>query len=100
MPVDRRQLMLGAAAVVVLVLAAWTLWPSTPAPARGAGADAARGRAAERGAAADRPGRSAPVKLDALTASRDEPGEAARNPFRFQPKVVAAAAAADGRRRR
>jgi hypothetical protein len=31
----------------------------------------------------------APVKLAELTAPRAEPGEAARNPFRFQPKVVA-----------
>ncbi len=33
----------------------------------------------------------APVKLAALTASREGPGGAARNPFRFQPKVVAPA---------
>ena len=36
----------------------------------------------------------APVKLAELTAPRDEPGEAARNPFRFQPKARPAAAAA------
>jgi hypothetical protein len=31
----------------------------------------------------------APVKLSALNDSRDAPGEASRNPFRFKPRVVA-----------
>jgi hypothetical protein len=30
-----------------------------------------------------------PVRLEALTADRDQPGEARRNPFRFQPRQVA-----------
>ena len=29
-----------------------------------------------------------PVRLNTLTGSRSDPGEAARNPFRFQPKVA------------
>lgn len=86
MVVERRQLALGIAAVVILVSAAWTFWPSSaaepqarPAPAR------ARGKAA---AAVDAPAQVGAVKLDALVAERSEPGETARNPFRFQPKVV------------
>lgn len=86
MPVDRRQLMLGAAAVVVLGLAAWTLWPSTAAPTATAPAQT-RARNARAGAPAET-GPVGPVRLAALTASRDDPGQARRNPFRFQPKFV------------
>jgi len=86
MPVERRQLMLGAAAVVVLGLAAWTLWPSTPAPTAPAQTQA-RARNPRTGAPAET-GPVGPVRLAALTASRDDPGQARRNPFRFQPKVV------------
>lgn len=82
MAVDRRQLLMGSAAGAVVILALWGLWPSTPAPARAT--TAARGKAA----ATEAPGPMAPVKLAALTASREEPGEAARNPFRFQPRAV------------
>ena len=46
-------------------------------------------RAARRAVAADSLGPMAPVKLGSLNDSRDGPGEAARNPFRFQPRVVA-----------
>lgn len=84
MAVDRGQLLIGGAAGVVLLLAVWGLWPSNPAtvttpigtnpPAR-----------AKVAAGAVTPGPVAPVKLGALTVSRDGPGEAARNPFRFQP---------------
>ena len=88
MPLDRRQLILGAAAVIVLGLAIWTFWPApTPAPAATAQARARSGR----GNAPAAGGPVDPVRLDALTASaeRSAPGEAQRNPFRFQPKVVA-----------
>jgi len=78
--------MLGAATVVVLGLAAWTLWPSTPAPAAPAQTQA-RARNPRAGAPAET-GPVGPVRLAALTASRDDPGQARRNPFRFQPKVV------------
>jgi len=87
MPLERRQLMLGAASVVALGLAAWTLWPSTPSPT--APAQAARARTARAGAPPES-GPVGPVRLTALTASRDDPGQARRNPFRFQPKVVPA----------
>jgi hypothetical protein len=79
--------MLGAASVVALGLAAWTFWPSTPVPIAPA-QTAARARTARAGASAES-GPVGPVRLTALTASRDDPGQARRNPFRFQPKVVA-----------
>lgn len=77
--------MLGGGAAAV-VLAAWLLWPaapaSTPTPPRPRG-----GRpAAAAAAAAQEP--LAPVKLEALTASRQEPGDASRNPFRYKPKAA------------
>jgi hypothetical protein len=88
MPVDRRQLLLGGVGAIVLVIAAWTFWPSAAtAPVTAAPKTAARGA---RAASADTtPEPVAAVKLKELMLARDEPGEAARNPFRFQPKVVA-----------
>jgi hypothetical protein len=87
MAVERRQLMMGGAAGVALILALWSMWPATPAPSAGAQAAApARGRTA--GAAELAP--TAPVKLDALTSSREGPGEGARNPFRFEARVAPA----------
>ena len=90
MPLDRRQVILAVATVIVLGLAAWTFWPSsTPA---GTTAPPAQARARSgRPAAATGTGPVDPVKLESLTASaaRNEPGAAQRNPFRFQPKVVA-----------
>ncbi|MEY4095069.1 MAG: hypothetical protein RLZZ53_2268 [Acidobacteriota bacterium] len=88
MAVERRQVLIGVATVVVLILAAWTFWPSTPAATTttAAGNTRARGRAA---AQVETPGPVDPVKLDALAADRLEPGDTPRNPFRFQPRVVA-----------
>ena len=88
MAVDRRKLLAGGAAILVLILAAWSVWPSppeaTPAPRRASAAP--RGKSA---VAADALGPMDPVKLGALKESRDAPGEAARNPFRFNPKAAA-----------
>ena len=80
--------MFGAGIVVVLGLAAWTLWPSTPAPRPAAPAAAqARARGGRQSAkAAVDVGPAEAVKLDALKASRNDPGEAGRNPFLFRPK--------------
>ena len=72
--------------VIVLAMAAWTFWPSTP-PVTTPRQAQSRPRAPRPGAVAET-GPVAPVRLDALTASRDDPGQAGRNPFRFQPKVV------------
>ncbi|HEX6161763.1 MAG TPA: hypothetical protein VFZ31_00255 [Vicinamibacterales bacterium] len=90
MPLDRRQLILAAAAVIVLGLAVWTLWPSSAPPPASAPPAQARARGGRTAAAAES-GPVGAVKLGALTASaaRNQPGDARRNPFRFQPKVVA-----------
>lgn len=86
MPLSRRQLALGAAAIAVLVIAAWTLWPSPtpPAPAQTRPATVARSKRGK----VEAPGEVAPVKIESLKASREGPGSGARNPFRFQPKVM------------
>ena len=85
MRLDRRQLLLGAAVVVVLGLAAWALQPSTPVPRTTVPAQAARARGGKPSANAP-VGPADAVRLDALKASHDDPGQAGRNPFRFQPK--------------
>jgi len=87
MAVDRRKLLIGGGAVLVLILAAWSLWPSPPsatqAPRRPS--VTARGKTV---VVPESLGPMEPVKLGALTESRDAPGEAARDPFRFEPTVV------------
>ena len=88
MAVERRQLALGIATGVVLLLAAWTFWPS-PTPATTAAAAPARVRGGRAAAAVETPGPVGPVKLDALIAARSEPGQTDRNPFTFRPRVVA-----------
>ena len=79
--------------LIVLVLAISWLRPapepppaSTPAPA--AAAPAARARGGRNQPPGDPNAPFAAVKLKALSDARDEPGEAKRNPFRFQPKFV------------
>jgi len=76
--------MLGGAVAAVLLLA-WMMWPAAPAPAR---APAARPRAGRPAAEPVAQEPLAPVKLEALMAPRQEPGDASRNPFRYQPKVA------------
>lgn len=88
MPRSRRQLALGGGALVVLVLAAWMVWPPPPPKAPARPGNPARGTTATSPTTV--PGEVAPVRLDALKASREGPGEGARNPFRFQPKPVPA----------
>jgi hypothetical protein len=82
---DRKKLLMGGGMVTALVLAVWMLWPAAP-PAAPVTPGRARGtqQSAKPGAAA--PG--APVKLDALTAGRQEPSDNERNPFRYQPKAA------------
>ena len=86
-PERRRQLLMGGGAGSVLVLAMWLMWPASPAPSASASAPV-RGRAARSGAQGADVKPVDAVKLDALKEGRDEPGQASRNPFRFQPKVV------------
>jgi hypothetical protein len=92
MAVERKQLLMGGGAVLVLVIAVTMLQPAS-APTRPPAATnpaAARPRAAARGQQKVDPAAPvAPVKLKALSETRGEPGEPKRNPFRFQPKVVA-----------
>ena len=92
MSLDRRQLIVAAAAVIVLGLAVWTFWPSSTPAQAGAPRAASTARARSSRANASTP-ESGPVdvRLETLTASaaRAQPGDAGRNPFRFQPKVVA-----------
>ena len=90
---------LGVATVVVLVAGvAGVDAGRSPGAGRAAGA---RPRAAHGPRADAEPIVLRPVRLDALTASREQPNATTRNPFRFQPTAVAAAAAAaDVRRRR
>jgi hypothetical protein len=78
--------------VIVLVLAVTMLRPASapnPVAAPAAPHQPARAKSARGQPQNDQPVPVAPVKLQALREHRDEPGEAKRNPFRFQPKVVA-----------
>ena len=82
----RRQWLMGGGVGFVLVLAMWLMWPASPAPSASASTPA-RGRAAR----GDKDAEVKPVdavKLSALKEERDEPGQASRNPFRFQPKAA------------
>ena len=88
MAVDRRKLLAGVAAGLVLILAAWSLWPSPPQVAQ-APPWATTAARVKNVLPAESLGPMAPVKLGALNDSRDAPGEAARNPFRFQPRQIA-----------
>lgn len=81
----RRQLLMGGGVGSVLVLAMWLMWPASPAPSA-SGSAPVRGRARSDQAADVTPVDA--VKLGALKEGRDEPGQASRNPFRFQPKVA------------
>ena len=83
----RRQLLMGGGVGSVLVLAMWLMWPASPAPSASA-SPPVRGRAARAGDQAADVKPIDPVKLGALKEGRDEPGQASRNPFRFQPKVA------------
>ena len=85
MRLERRQWILGAAALVVLAIALWSLWspatpPRTAAPAR------ARGSRPSANSTAAGPADA--IKLDALRASHEDPGDAGRNPFRYQVKAA------------
>lgn len=83
---DRRRLILGAGVIVVLGIALWSWWgPATPP--RTTNPAQARVRGARPSANSTAAGPADAVRLDALKASREDPGEAGRNPFRFQPKA-------------
>ena len=82
---DRRKLVMGAGLVGALVLVIWMMWPATPAPSASVpGTPRAAQPTGKPGAVAP----VAPVKLDALTAARQQPSDTERNPFRYQPKAA------------
>ncbi len=83
---DRRKLLMGGGVVAAIVLATWMMWPASPAPSAAVPTAPARGAPQ-----ASRPAGAAPVvpvKLDALTAGRQQPSDTERNPFRYQPKAA------------
>jgi hypothetical protein len=76
---------MSGGALAVLVLAMWSLWPSSPAPAASVTAPPPAARGAEQSRTPS--AAVAPVKLEALTAERQPPSDTSRNPFRYQPKA-------------
>jgi hypothetical protein len=89
MAAERRTLWLAVALVGVLVVAGivWTSGGSTPSPTGVTSAQTPRAQG--RGAAAGEQTAPGPVRLDALKVHRAEPGDAERNPFRFEQRAVA-----------
>ena len=86
----RRQLLLGAVALVLLLVAYWA-WTATSVPPAPSSNDrgAAASPAPRAGGAAAQAGGAAPdVHLQALGADRPKPGGADRNLFRFKPKAT------------
>jgi hypothetical protein len=84
---DRRRLLIGGAVIVVLVLAVWyQTRPAAEAPVAVAAPRARVPRGKPDPAAAEG---VKPIRLDTLKVDRGEPSGTTRNPFRFQPKVVA-----------
>jgi hypothetical protein len=85
-----RQLLLGAVALVLLVVVyrAWTATSFAPAPtSNGTGQAAGAPLPRAGGAAAQAGGTALDVHLPALGADRPKPGGADRNLFRFRPKA-------------
>lgn len=82
---DRRRLMIGGAVVLVLAAVIWLQMRPAPVAVAGSPVRARAARPAEP-ATGEAP---KPLHLDTLVAERGEPSGTARNPFRFQPKVVA-----------
>ena len=81
---DKRRLLLSGGAVALLVVLLWSMQPASPPPAA---ATQPRAQSGQQATAAPPP--VAPVKLDSLASERQEPSDTSRNPFRYQPKVVA-----------
>src|SRR5262245_41162393 len=98
MAVDRNRVVVGSVAALALVLVVGWQWPSsakTKSPQATVTTGDARPRPA-RPAAGAQPSGPVEVRLHALAGGREEPGHAARNPFRYQarpapppPKIAA-----------
>jgi hypothetical protein len=80
---DRRRLLMSVVAIAVLAAGIWAMQPAPPPPSASTPVPPR-----DRGQGTPTPPPVAPVKLDALTAARHQPGDTSRNPFRYQPKVV------------
>jgi hypothetical protein len=78
----RRELALGATAVLLVVIAAWSLQGGSAAPTGATSAGAAARGTTNTGAKIA----ITEVDLKALEVERPEPEEGTRNPFRFKPK--------------
>ena len=81
----RKQLILGAL-VVALLVTAYRNWPGA-APARTAATNQGRTAGRSKGRAAATTLTAPDVRLEALSAERAKPEEADRNLFRFKPKA-------------
>ena len=75
---------MSGGALAVIVLAMWSLWPSSPAPSASTAAPPTRAQQSRTQASAA----VGAVKLDSLSAERQPPSDTPRNPFRYQPKVA------------
>jgi hypothetical protein len=84
---QRKWLLIGGLFVVAAMVIYTQMGGSTPAATGPVQTPARAARPQARAAEAVAP--SKPVRLEALDHARDEPNDAQRNPFRFQPKVVA-----------
>jgi len=88
---DRRRLVIAGIAVLVLAVGGWWQTRAAP-PIKVATVESTRtGRAPRTSRTKPEAAAAAvkPLRLDELKAEREEPSGTARNPFRFQPKVVA-----------
>jgi hypothetical protein len=84
----RRTIWLGGALAAVLVVAGivWTSGGSAPTPTAAPAGRAPRGQAGQPAPAEEPPGH---VQLEALKVERTGPGDAERNPFRFESRAEA-----------
>lgn len=81
-----RTWLLAVLGVALVALAATWMWPNRAAVPQPASSNRARSGAPGGQAGAVDPN-ELDVRLEALTAERPAPGDAERNPFRFQPKA-------------
>ena len=77
----RRELALGAVAIALIAVTAWSLQPNTSSSTAPAPSNIAAGRTQ-----GQPKNQIVEVDLKALEAERPEPEESTRNPFRFKPK--------------
>lgn len=84
---DRRRLSIVGAVIIMLASAVW--YQTRPVAPASETAVAPRARVPRSKPGVVTPDGVTPIRLDTLQAGRSEPSGTTRNPFRFQPKVVA-----------